>query len=163
MSAPIYLLSAASIRGDMVSLRDYEGKLLLIVNTASQCGLTPQYVGLERLYQTYNDEGFEVLGFPCNQFGQQEPDSSELIASFCQLNYGVSFPMFAKVQVNGRHTHPIFKLLKRQARGLFCSQRIKWNFTKFLVAQNGQILKRYSPSTKPEMIEKDIKIMLGLD
>lgn len=163
MSAPIYSLSAETIRGENLSLSHYKGKLLLIVNTASKCGLTPQFEGLEHLYQTYKEQGLEILGFPCNQFANQDPGDAGEIESFCSLNYGVTFPMFAKVQVNGREAHPIFNLLKTKARGTFRSTAIKWNFTKFLVAQNGQILKRYSPTTKPEQIEKDIKVMLGLD
>ena len=159
-AAPIYALSAGRLQGGDQPLADYAGKVMLIVNTASKCGFTPQFEGLEALYQTYQARGLVVLGFPCNQFGAQEPGGSDEIASFCQKNYGVSFPMFAKVEVNGDDTHPIFKLLKQSARGLLGSEGIKWNFTKFLVNREGAVIERYAPTTAPEAIAKDIEKLL---
>jgi glutathione peroxidase len=160
--APIYRLSAARLQGGdpPQPLADYAGNVLLIVNTASKCGFTPQFEGLEALYKTYQARGLVVLGFPCNQFGAQEPGDSDEIASFCQKNYGVSFPMFSKVEVNGDDTHPIFKLLKQSARGLLGSEGIKWNFTKFLVNREGAVIERYAPTTAPEAIAKDIEMLL---
>ena len=139
------------------ALAEHEGKVLLIVNTASQCGFTPQYQGLEQLYQQFRDEGFVILGFPCNQFKGQEPDSNDEIASFCEKNYGVSFPMFSKIEVNGENTAPLYQILKKEAPGLLGSQGIKWNFTKFLVGRDGKVIRRYSPTTKPEAIRSDIQ------
>ena len=161
-AAPIYSLSAVRLQGGdpPQPLADYAGKVMLIVNTASKCGFTPQFEGLEALYQTYQARGLVVLGFPCNQFGAQEPGDSDEIASFCQKNYGVSFPMFSKVEVNGDDTHPIFKLLKQSARGLLGSEGIKWNFTKFLVNREGAVIERYAPTTAPEAIAKDIEKLL---
>ncbi|MCB9604177.1 MAG: glutathione peroxidase [Sandaracinus sp.] len=137
------------------------GKVALIVNTASQCGFTPQFDGLEKLYQRFKDRGFVVLGFPCNQFGAQDPGSNDEISGFCQKNYGVSFPMHAKIEVNGSDTHPLFTQLKKAAPGLLGSERIKWNFTKFLVDGKGKVVKRYAPTTKPEDIAADVESLLG--
>lgn len=155
LSTPVRTLS-----GEDTDLSAYEGKVLLIVNTASKCGLTPQYEGLEALYKQYNDKGLEILGFPCNQFGKQEPGTEADIQEFCQINYGVSFPMHAKIDVNGADTHPVFKQLKTAAPGILGSKGIKWNFTKFLVSRDGTIVTRFAPQTKPEDIEKDIQAQL---
>ena len=152
--------SAVLANGEPKNLSDYQGKVLLIVNTASKCGFTPQYTGLESLHQTYGERGFSVLGFPCNQFGGQEPGSEEEIQSFCDLNYQTSFPLFSKIEVNGAASHPLYAHLKEQAPGVLGSQRIKWNFTKFLVNQEGEVVKRYAPSTKPEAIASDIEARL---
>jgi len=146
----IYHHKATTIDGKEVSLADWKGQVLLIVNTASKCGFTPQYAGLELLWQKLGDKGFAVLGFPCNQFGQQEPGSEDEIASFCTKNYGVTFPMFAKVDVNGPATHPLFQQLKEEATGLLGSRAIKWNFTKFLVNRQGRPVERFAPTVKPE-------------
>ncbi|MEF8721421.1 glutathione peroxidase [Candidatus Accumulibacter phosphatis] len=160
MSAPIYELSAERLEGGVQSLGDYAGKVLLIVNTASNCGFTPQYEGLEDLYMRYRQRDFEVLGFPCNQFGAQEPGEADEIASFCQKNYGVAFPMFAKIEVNGAHAHPLYQHLKKAAPGLLGSEGIKWNFTKFLVNRQGEVIERYASATAPESIAKDIEALL---
>jgi glutathione peroxidase len=146
--------------GDAIPLEHYAGKTLLIVNTASKCGFTPQYKGLESLYKKYKDRGFEVLGFPCDQFGHQEPGSDDEIAQFCEMNFGVSFSLFKKVDVNGADENPLFTELKNRAPGLLGSKRIKWNFTKFLVNDKGDVIKRYAPTMKPEDIEKDIVKLL---
>ena len=151
---------AIDITGKTVRLADQAGKLLLIVNTASQCGFTPQFAGLEKLWQTYQDRGLVVMGFPSNEFGRQDPGSNDEIASFCQLNYGVSFPMMAKVDVNGGDAHPLFQWLKTEAPGLLGSQAIKWNFTKFLVGRDGQVIRRYAPQDKPESLAADIEAAL---
>ncbi|MDR6998156.1 glutathione peroxidase [Neobacillus niacini] len=156
----IYEFKAKTIDGDEISLEQFKGTVLLIVNTASKCGFTPQYSELQQIYDTYKDKGFAVLGFPCNQFMNQEPGSEEDIKSFCELNYGVYFPMFAKVEVNGSQAHPLFNYLALQAPGVMGSKAIKWNFTKFLVDQTGIVRKRYAPSTKPSEIVKDIKELL---
>lgn len=158
-TAPIYEINAESLQGDTRSLADYAGKLMLIVNTASKCGFTPQFEGLEALYQRYQARGLVILGFPCNQFGEQEPGAAAEIADFAK-NYGVSFPMFAKIDVNGADTHPLYKLLKQSARGLLGSEGIKWNFTKFLVDRDGRIVERFAPTTTPEAIAKDIEALL---
>lgn len=158
----IYQYSAQRIDGKEQVLADYQGQVLLIVNTASQCGFTPQFAGLEELYQRYQAQGFSVLGFPCNQFGGQDPDSNANIQQFCQVNYGVSFPMFAKIEVNGEQAHPLFQYLKQQATGLLGSEMIKWNFTKFLIAKDGTVFKRYAPTTKPEDISNDIEQLLSV-
>ncbi len=152
---------AETMSGEQKTLSDYKGKVLLIVNTASKCGLTPQFEGLEKLYQQYNKQGLEILGFPCNQFGQQDPGSNDEIQEFCQLNYGVSFPMHAKIDVNGPTTHPLFQHLKSEAPGILGSQKIKWNFTKFLINREGKVLQRFAPATKPEKIEAAIKTALA--
>ena len=152
--------SAVLANGEPQDLNDYQGNVLLIVNTASKCGFTPQYTGLESLHQTYGERGFSVLAFPCNQFGGQEPGSEEEIQSFCDLNYQTSFPLFSKIEVNGAASHPLYAHLKEQAPGVLGSKRIKWNFTKFLVNQEGEVVKRYVPSTKPEAIASDIEALL---
>ena len=152
--------SAQQLEGGIKPLADYAGKVLVIVNTASQCGFTPQYAGLEALYQRYKEHGLVVLGFPCNQFGAQEPGSADEIASFCQKNYGVSFPMFAKIDVNGDNAHPLYQHLKKSARGVLGSEGIKWNFTKFLIDRDGEVIERYAPATSPEAISKDIEALL---
>ena len=146
--------------GSPAPLGDYAGKVLLVVNTASKCGFTPQYEGLEALHRQYGDRGFEVLGFPCNQFGAQEPGNAEEIASFCSLTYDVTFPVFAKIDVNGVDADPLFKALKKEAPGLLGSQTIKWNFTKFLVDRTGKVVNRYAPTTKPEALKTDIEALL---
>ncbi|MCH6199970.1 glutathione peroxidase [Aquiflexum sp. LQ15W] len=159
MKNKFYDLSAYNLQGKEVSMSEFKGKTVLVVNTASQCGLTPQYEGLEKLNQKYKDKGLVILGFPCNQFGNQEPGDSKEIAEGCLLNYGVSFPMFSKIEVNGKNAHPVFKYLKNELGGIFGS-RIKWNFTKFLVDENGKPVKRFSPITKPEEIDKYLRKIL---
>ncbi len=156
----IYEFTATNIKGQDVSLSDYEGKVILIVNTASKCGFTPQFEGLETLYQNLQAQGLVILGFPCNQFGSQDPGDDGEIEEFCQLNYGVSFPMFGKIEVNGSQAHPLYEYLKKEARGVLGSKTIKWNFTKFLVDQSGKVLKRYGSADKPEAIKKDILALL---
>ena len=160
MSSPLYDLEVDRLAGGTTTLGEYAGKLLLIVNTASQCGLTPHYAGLEKLYQTYKDRGLVVLGFPCNQFGAQEPGSAEEIGAFCARNYGVSFPMFAKIEVNGDGAHPLYKYLKQHAKGILGTEAIKWNFTKFLVDAEGKVVGRYAPVTKPQELEAEIVRLL---
>ena len=157
----VYDFEALSIEGKTASLSTQRGKVLLIVNTASACGFTPQFAGLETLWKTYAGKGLVVLGFPSNEFGNQDPGSNDQIASFCELNYGVSFPMMEKVEVNGAAAHPLFKWLTREAPGLLGSTGIKWNFTKFLVGRDGKVLKRYAPTDKPESITKDIEAALA--
>lgn len=156
----LYDLSAPLPGGATQSMADYRGKVLLIVNTASKCGFTPQYEGLEELYRDYKDRGFEVLAFPCNQFGAQEPGDAEEIANFCSLSYDVSFPLMAKIDVNGDGADPIFKHLKKEKSGLLGSA-IKWNFTKFLVDRDGKVVSRHAPTTKPEQLRKEIEALLG--
>ncbi len=156
----IYDFNVTSIDGKKGTLSPYKGKVLLIVNVASKCGFTPQYKGLEALYESYHDRGLEVLGFPCNQFREQEPADEQEIKSFCTLNYGVSFPMFAKIEVNGDNAHPLYKYLKSQQRGFLGTKSIKWNFTKFLVDREGHVVERYGSTTKPKEIEADIKKLL---
>ena len=158
----IYQFSVTTINGQEVSLKDYQGKVLLIVNTASKCGFTPQFEGLESLYKELQGEGLEILGFPCNQFGSQDPGTGDEIQEFCQLNYGVSFPMFKKIEVNGAGAHPLYDYLKRQAKGVLGSTSVKWNFTKFLVSQNGRVLKRYGSKDKPAAIRRDILNQLSI-
>jgi glutathione peroxidase len=153
--------TADSLRGKPVNLSEYEGKVVLVVNTASQCGFTPQYAGLEELYQKYKDQGLVILGFPCNQFGNQEPGGADDIASTCQINYGVSFPMFAKVDVNGDQAHPLFKWLKSKLPG-WLGRPIRWNFTKFLVGRDGKPVRRFATITKPAKLEPAIRKALGL-
>lgn len=152
----IYDFTAERMDGMQQDFTDYQGKVLLIVNTASKCGFTPQFAGLETLYQQYKDRGLVVIGFPCNQFGSQDPGSNEEIGDFCQKNYGVSFPMMTKVDVNGKDAHPIFDWLKEQKGGVL-TDGIKWNFTKFLVGDDGHVLERYAPTTKPESMASDIE------
>lgn len=151
-----YQFSAERLQGGDQSLEDYRGQVLLIVNVASRCGLAPQYAGLEELYRRFKDQGFSVLGFPCNQFANQEPGDAEQIASFCSLTYDVTFPMFARVDVNGPTAHPLYVYLRTQAPGLFGSTTIKWNFTKFLIDRDGKVLRRYAPTETPEQIAADI-------
>ncbi len=157
----IYDFSAKSLAGKPADLSACKGKVLLIVNTASQCGFTPQYKGLEELYEKFHDRGFEVLGFPCNQFGAQEPGDNEDIAQFCERNYGVTFPMFEKIDVNGGGTHPLFNWLKGEAPGILGTRDIKWNFTKFLVDRKGKVVERYAPTMRPEAISGDIEKLLA--
>jgi glutathione peroxidase len=147
-------------RGEELDLKDKLGKVMLVVNTASKCGFTPQYDGLEKLYEQYKDRGFEVLGFPCNQFGAQEPGNADEIAEFCKLNFGVTFPLMEKVDVNGDQASPLFDWMKGEAPGLMGSKSIKWNFTKFLIDRQGNVVKRYAPQDKPERIAKDIEGLL---
>jgi glutathione peroxidase len=156
----IYDFRVKTIRGEEQSLADYKGKVLLIVNTASKCGFTPQYKELQELYEQYRDCGFVVLGFPCNQFGNQEPGTEEEIEQFCQVNYGVTFPMFAKIDVKGEHAHPLFRYLTEKAPGVFGTKVIKWNFTKFLVDRNGNVVARFAPQTKPSELKSEIEKLL---
>ena len=163
MSGSNYKLSEFTVerlQGGTQSLADYAGKVLLIVNTASHCGFTPQYEGLEALYQRFRERGLVVLGFPCNQFGAQEPGTPAEIASFCQKNYGVSFPIFARIEVNGDNTHPLYQHLKKAAPGLLGTEGIKWNFTKFLVNRTGDVIKRYASAQTPEALASDIEALL---
>jgi glutathione peroxidase len=157
----VYDFEALSIDGQPVPLSKHRGQVLLIVNTASACGFTPQFAGLEKLHQSYAARGLTVLGFPCNQFGSQDPGSNEQIASFCQLNYGVSFPMMARIEVNGGDAHPLYRWLTAEAPGLLGSKSIKWNFTKFLVGKDGRVLKRYAPQDAPEKLVGDIEAALA--
>jgi glutathione peroxidase len=159
--ASIYDFSAKTIEGNEQKLDAYRGKALLVVNVASKCGFTPQYEGLEALYRTFKDKGFAVLGFPCDQFGHQEPGNEDEIRNFCSLNYDVTFPMFAKIDVNGTDAHPLYRYLKSEAKGLLGSEAIKWNFTKFLVGRDGAVLKRYAPTDTPKSIEGDVAAALG--
>ncbi|HTD03223.1 glutathione peroxidase [Undibacterium sp.] len=153
--------TANSLQGSPVDLKQYQGKVLLIVNTASNCGFTPQYKGLEEVYQQFRDKGVEVLGFPCNQFGHQEPGSADEIGAFCEKNYGVTFPLFEKIDVNGSNAHPLYKHLKAKAPGLLGSEAIKWNFTKFLVKKDGTVFKRYAPATVPKELIADLEKLLA--
>ena len=153
--------SAKDIDGQQKALADYKGKLLLVVNVASKCGFTPQYTGLEELQRKYHDKGFEVLGFPCDQFGNQEPGDENEIKNFCSLTYDVSFPMFAKIDVNGPNAHPLYQWLKNEKAGFLGTEGIKWNFTKFLIGRDGAVLKRYAPTDTPAKIEKDIAKLLA--
>jgi glutathione peroxidase len=157
----IYDYQVKNIRGEEVSLADYRGKVVLIVNTASKCGFTPQYQGLQKLYEQFQAQGLEILGFPCNQFGSQEPGTEEDIAQFCSLNYGVSFPMFAKVDVNGEGADPLFKYVTKEAPGILGTQSVKWNFTKFLVDRSGNVVKRYASADTPDSIAKDLATYLA--
>ena len=161
MMTTIYDFEARQIDGKTVPLKKFKDKVLLVVNTASACGFTPQFGGLEELHKTYGKQGLVVLGFPCNQFGAQDPGNNEEIAQFCQLNYGVSFPMMAKVQVNGSDAHPLWQWLKGEKPGFLGSEAIKWNFTKFLVGKDGRVLKRYAPQDEPEKLAKDIEAALA--
>lgn len=155
----VYDFTVKKTDGSSISLEEYRGKVLLIVNTASKCGFAPQFEGLQQLYKTYQDRGLVVLGFPCGQFNDQEYDTIEETLQFCQMNYDVSFPMFAKIDVNGSDEHPLYTYLKQQEKGVL-SEKIKWNFTKFLVNQKGQVVNRYAPTTKPESISEDVQVLL---
>jgi len=157
----IYDFEAVQMNGHNMALRQLQGQVMLIVNTASACGFTPQFSGLEKIHQTYKDQGLAVLGFPCNQFGNQDPASNEVIANFCQVNYGVSFTMMQKIDVNGADAHPLYQWLCAEAPGLLGSKAIKWNFTKFLVGRDGRVLKRYASMDKPEKIAHDIEAALA--
>ncbi|MGR5994652.1 glutathione peroxidase [Bacillus cereus] len=157
----VYDFSAKTITGKEKSLKDYEGKALLIVNVASKCGFTPQYKGLQEVYDKYKDQGLEILGFPCNQFGGQEPGTEADITSFCELNYGVNFPMFAKVDVKGDKAHPLYTYMTEQAPGLLGMKAVKWNFTKFLIGKDGKVVGRFAPQTKPVDLEVEIEKVLG--
>ena len=157
----VYDFQVKTIDGKQISLSDYKGKGLLIVNVASQCGFTPQYAGLEKIYEKYKDKGFAVLGFPCNQFGSQEPGTEAEIKTFCETSFGVKFPLFAKIDVNGSNTHPLYEYLKKSLPGVLGSEAIKWNFTKFLVDHEGNPVKRYGSADKPEDLEADIQSALA--
>ena len=160
MEQKFYELNASSLQGKNVSMEEYKGKVVVVVNTASKCGFTPQYEGLEKLYKDYKDKGLVILGFPCNQFGNQEPGSEKDIAEGCLLNYGVSFPMFSKVFVNGENTHPVFSYLKNELKGTL-GNNVKWNFTKFVIDRNGIPVKRFAPITKPESMKDTIEQLLA--
>lgn len=160
MSTSIYDFKATLLNGDEVSLDTWRGKVLLIVNTASQCGFTPQYAALESLYRKLQARGLVILGFPCNQFGGQEPGEAAAIEQFCQINFGVTFPLFAKIEVNGENAHPLYAYLKHEASGVLGTEAIKWNFTKFLVNREGQVVERYAPATKPEDLHDAIEALL---
>ena len=160
-TATVYDFEARRINGQDIALSQFKGKVMLIVNTASQCGFTPQFGGLEQLHESYAGKGLAVLGFPCNQFGAQDPGNDSEIASFCQVNYGVTFPMMSKIDVNGPSAHPLYKWLCAEAPGLLGSKAIKWNFTKFLVGRDGRVIKRYAPLDKPAALAKDIEAALA--
>ena len=160
MAGNVYDFDVTALDGKPRPMADYRGKVLLIVNVASACGYTPQYKGLEALYRKYHDRGFEVLGFPCNQFGGQEPGSADEIATFCSTKYDVTFPLFAKIDVNGTHAHPLYEHLKAEAPGALGTKGIKWNFTKFLVNGSGEVVERYGSSTTPEQIDADVAKLL---
>jgi glutathione peroxidase len=160
MTTSIYDFKASRLNGEEEQLDAYRGKVLLIVNTASECGYTPQYAGLETLYRNLGVRGLVVLGFPCNQFGTQEPGDAAAIEQFCQANFGVTFPMFAKIEVNGDNAHPLYKHLKHEVAGVLGTEAIKWNFTKFLVDRNGKVVERYAPATKPEELTPAIEALL---
>lgn len=162
MSEPVTIadFKVKKPNGEMLDLSDKQGKVLLVVNTASKCGFTPQYDGLEKLWKDYGDQGFEVLAFPCNQFGGQEPGSADEIESFCKVNFGLSFPLMAKIEVNGDGADPLYDWLKKEAPGILGSKAIKWNFTKFLIGRDGKVVRRYAPTDKPESIAKDIEKLL---
>jgi glutathione peroxidase len=161
MSTPsVYDFEAQQINGKAIALSAFKGQVILIVNTASKCGFTPQFGGLEELHKRYADKGLAVLGFPCNQFGSQDPGADGDIAEFCQVNYGVSFPMMGKIDVNGPSAHPLYKWLSAEAPGLLGSKSIKWNFTKFLLGKDGQVIRRYAPTDKPADLAKDIEAAL---
>ena len=156
----VYSFNVKNTKGSVLSLSQYEGRVLLIVNTASKCGFTPQYAGLEKLYQNYKEAGLTILAFPCDQFGHQEPGSNEEIQQFCQINYGVSFPVMGKIDVNGENEDPLFTYLKKEAPGILGSEAIKWNFTKFLVDRSGKVVDRFAPNVKPEELTDDIEKLL---
>jgi glutathione peroxidase len=157
----MFQIPLTTITGDPTTLEPYRGQVILVVNVASKCGFTPQYAGLEALYRRHRARGFTVLGFPCDQFGHQEPDDEAAIQAFCSSSYDVTFPLFAKVDVNGRDAHPLFQLLKEASPGLLGSEAIKWNFTKFLIGRDGSVARRYAPTTTPEQLEPDIERLLG--
>ena len=157
----LFEIAVQTIDGRTQTLEEFRGSVLLIVNVASRCGLTPQYAELEKLYRQHKDQGFVVLGFPCDQFGRQEPGDEAEIQAFCSQNYEVTFPLFAKIKVNGRDAHPLYKLLSKAKRGFLFSRAIKWNFTKFLIARDGSVVKRYAPTTPPDSIEPEIRRLLG--
>ena len=161
MTQSVYDFQAQSITGEMADLSSQRGKVILIVNTASACGFTPQFAGLEELWKDYSDQGFTIVGFPSNEFGGQDPGSNEEIASFCQLNYGVSFPMMEKIKVNGKDAHPLYKWLKGEKPGILGTEAIKWNFTKFLIGKDGQVIKRYAPTDTPKSLRSDIEKALA--
>lgn len=161
MTSTVHGFSAEDYRGQIIDFSSFQDKVLLVVNTASNCGFTPQYEGLQKLYQKYQEQGLEVLAFPCNQFKQQEKGNNEEIKEFCDLNFKISFPLFAKIEVNGDNAHPLYQHMKQQAPGLLGSQSIKWNFTKFLVNKQGKVVKRYGSMTRPEAIEADIEKLLA--
>jgi glutathione peroxidase len=156
----VYDYSAKTLDGQDVSLADYRGQVLLIVNTASKCGFTPQYEGLETLYKAYKDRGFTVLAFPCNQFGAQEPGNAEEIANFCSLTYDVTFPVMSKIEVNGADAHPLYRFLKKEQKGLLGTEAIKWNFTKFLIGKDGEVVERFAPTVKPEDLKVAVEALL---
>ncbi len=156
----LYTFTATATDGTEVNLADYQGRVLLIVNTASKCGFTPQYDGLEKLQGQFHEQGFDVLAFPCNQFGKQEPGTDEEIVEFCTMNFNTSFPLFSKIEVNGDQAHPLYTWLKKEAPGIFGSEGIKWNFTKFLINRNGEVVKRYASKDKPEAIAKDVAALI---
>ena len=160
MSQTLYDFTAQRLNGEPQTLDAYRGKVVLIVNTASQCGFTPQYAGLEELYRRFKDQGFVVLGFPCNQFGAQEPGDAEAIGQFCQTRFDVSFPLFAKIDVNGDNTHPLYTWLKHEAAGILGTEAIKWNFTKFLINREGKVIDRYAPATRPDELAEAIEALL---
>jgi len=160
MNNSLYQINVKTNANEEISLEQYKGKTLLIVNTASDCGFTPQYQGLQALYEQYKDQGLEILAFPCNQFGKQEKGNNEEIKSFCDLRFNIKFPLFDKIDVNGDNAHPLYKLLKTQAPGILGSKGIKWNFTKFLVNNQGEVLKRFAPTVKPEALKSDIESLL---
>ncbi|MCX2979351.1 glutathione peroxidase [Halieaceae bacterium IMCC14734] len=161
MTTSVHDFSCSTASGSERSLAEFSGKVLLIVNTASKCGFTPQFEGLEELYEKYKDQGLEILGFPCNQFGKQDPGSNDEITEFCQLNYGVSFPMFGKIEVNGGAADPLYQHLKKEAPGALGTKGIKWNFTKFLCDSSGNVVKRFAPATTPAQLEDEIKELLA--
>lgn len=156
----VYDYSAKTLDGQDATLADYRGQVLLIVNTASKCGFTPQYEGLEQLWRTYKDRGFAILAFPCNQFGAQEPGDASEIANFCSLTYDVTFPVMSKIDVNGADAHPLYKFLKKEQKGLLGTEAIKWNFTKFLIGRDGEVVERFAPTTKPEDLTAAIEALL---
>ncbi|MGZ4032171.1 MAG: glutathione peroxidase [Tumebacillaceae bacterium] len=157
----VHDFTANTVTGESKSLADYKGKVLLVVNTASKCGFTPQYKGLQGLYETYKEQGFEVLGFPCNQFAGQEPGTNDEIQSFCEINFGVNFPLFDKIDVKGANIHPLFKHLTEESPGFLGTKAVKWNFTKFLIDRDGHVVKRFAPTDAPEKIEADIQKLLS--
>lgn len=161
MSQTIHSIDVLTNKGEKQTLSQYQGQVLLIVNTASACGFTPQYAGLEKLHKEFSEKGFQVLAFPCNQFGEQEKGDNSEIANFCDLQFNITFPLFDKIDVNGERAHPLFELLKTQAPGILGTKKIKWNFTKFLVGKDGNVIKRYAPTTKPEAIVNDIEKALS--